>query len=122
MLFPRIGRAESLTFGAKPGRHTLGRASAVHAGRLLPQSCFRCREGKTGVENREPFKTVLSGDREAVAKLSKDIFEIVLVTQSGMTVEEFRSDVRNWLATAKHPRWNRPYTELVYQLLLEELR
>ena len=32
-----------------------------------------------------------------------------------MTVEEFRADVNKWLATAKHPRWNRPYTELVYQ-------
>jgi hypothetical protein len=75
------------------------------------------------LKDREPFKTVLTGDRDAIAKLSmKDIFEIVLVTQSGMTVEDFRADVRNWLATAKHPRWNRPYTELVYQPMLELLR
>jgi len=78
---------------------------------------------KPELKDREPFRTVLSGDREAIAKLSmKDIFEIVLVTQSGMTVEDFRADVRNWLATAKHPRWNRPYTELVYQPMLEVLR
>jgi hypothetical protein len=74
------------------------------------------------LKDREPFKSVLSGDREAIAKLSmRDFFEIVLATQSGMTVEEFRADVNKWLATAKHPRWNRLYTELVYQPMLEVL-
>src|SRR5271170_5872855 len=78
---------------------------------------------KPQLKDREPFKTVLSGDREAIAKLSmRDLFEIVLATQSGMTVEEFRADVNKWLATARHPRWNRPYTELVYQPMLEVLR
>ena len=38
-----------------------------------------------------------------------------------MTVEEFRADVKKWLATAEHPRWKRPYTELVYQPMLEVL-
>ena len=38
-----------------------------------------------------------------------------------MTVEEFRADVRQWLAAARHPRWNRPYTELVYRPMLEVL-
>ena len=80
-------------------------------------------KAKPELKNREPFKTVLSGDREAIAKLSmRDFFEIVLATQSGMTVEAFREDARKWLATAKHPRWNRPYTELVYQPMLELLR
>src|SRR5277367_5319805 len=75
------------------------------------------------LKDREPFKTVLSGDREAIAKLpTRELFEIVVATQSGMTVEEFRDDVRNWLATVRHPRWNRPYTELVYQPMLEVLR
>ena len=74
------------------------------------------------LKDREPFKTVLSGDHEAIQKLPmRDLFEIVLATQSGMTVEEFRADVKNWLATAKHPRWKRPYTELVYQPMLEVL-
>jgi hypothetical protein len=77
---------------------------------------------KPELKTKEPFKAVLSGNREAIAKLSmREIFEIVLTTQSGMTVEEFRADVRQWLATAKHPRWNRPYTELVYQPMLEVL-
>jgi hypothetical protein len=75
---------------------------------------------KPELKDQEPFKTVLSGDREAIAKLSmRDFFEIVLATQSGMSVEEFKADVNKWLATAKHPRWNRPYTELVYQPMLE---
>lgn len=45
----------------------------------------------------------------------------LLATQSGMTVEEFSTDVKKWLATAKHPRWKRSYTELVYQPMLEVL-
>jgi phosphoglycolate phosphatase-like HAD superfamily hydrolase len=70
----------------------------------------------------EPFKTVLSGNRAALAKLStRQMFDIVLATQSGMTVEHFRDDVEKWLATAKHPRWHRTYTELVYQPMLEVL-
>ena len=77
---------------------------------------------KPELKGKEPFTAVLSGDREAIAKLSmREIFEIVLLAQSGMTVEEFRADVRQWLATAKHPRWNKPYTELVYQPMLEVL-
>jgi hypothetical protein len=78
---------------------------------------------KPELKDREPFKTVLSGDREAIAKLSiRDLFEIVIATQSGMTPEEFSEDVKNWLATARHPRWNRPYTDLAYQPMLEVLR
>jgi hypothetical protein len=51
-----------------------------------------------------------------------ELVEVVIATQSEMTVESFRADVQKWLAIAKHPRWNRPYTELVYQPMLEVLR
>lgn len=79
-------------------------------------------EAKPGLKNKEPFKAVVTNGPEAIAKLSmRDIFEIVLATQSGMTVEDFRADVRQWLANARHPRWNRPYTDLVYQPMLEVL-
>ncbi len=72
--------------------------------------------------DKEPFKTVLSGDREAIGKLSlKDLEEILEVTLSGMTVEAFQNDVEKWLASAKHPRWHRPYTELIYQPMVEVL-
>ena len=71
----------------------------------------------------EPFKTVLSGDREEIAKLSTaDVEKIAGATLSGMTTEEFADDAKKWLATAKHPRWKRPYTELVYQPMLEVMR
>ena len=74
------------------------------------------------LKNREPFKTVLSGNREAIGKFSmRDFFEIVLGTQSGMDVEAFRQISKKWLAEAKHPRWDRLYTELVYQPMIEVL-
>ncbi len=78
---------------------------------------------KPELKDREPFKTVLSGDREAIAKLPmKDLEEILAATLSGMTVEEFSAEVKKWLVTAKHPRWDRPYTELTYQPMLEVLK
>ncbi|MCE9555760.1 MAG: haloacid dehalogenase-like hydrolase [Planctomycetes bacterium] len=80
-------------------------------------------EKKPELKNVEPFKTVLSGDREAIAKLSlKDLEVVLFATLSGMSVEEFRVDVRRWLATAKHPRYKRPYTELTYLPMQELLR
>jgi phosphoserine phosphatase len=78
---------------------------------------------KPELKNVEPFKTVLSGNREAIAKLSmRDLYKILAATLSGMSVEEFNAEVKVWLETARHPRWNRPYTELVYQPMLEVLR
>ena len=66
---------------------------------------------------------MLSGNREAMAKRSvRDLEKILAATLTGMTVEEFNAEARKWLETAKHPRWNRPYTELVYQPMLEVLR
>jgi len=71
----------------------------------------------------EPFKTVLSGDRAAIAHLSQDdLVKIAEATLTGMPVEQFQADVRQWLATAKHPRWNRTYVELTFQPMQEVLR
>jgi phosphoglycolate phosphatase-like HAD superfamily hydrolase len=71
----------------------------------------------------EPFKTVLSGDQEAMAKLSMhDLETILAATLTGMPVETFEADVKNWVETAKHPRWKRPYTELTYQPMLDVLQ
>ena len=75
------------------------------------------------LRNVEPFKTVLSGNREAMAKLTMpDLEKILAATLTGMTVEEFNAEVKKWLETARHPRWKRPYTELVYQPMLEVMR
>ena len=49
----------------------------------------------------------------------QDFEKVVAVTHSGMTEDEFLAEVKDWLATAKHPRFKRPYTELVYQPMLE---
>jgi hypothetical protein len=78
---------------------------------------------KPELRNVEPFKTVLSGNREAMARLSmRDLEKILAATLTGMTVEEFNAEAKKWMETARHPRWNRPYTELAYAPMLEVLR
>ena len=80
-------------------------------------------EKKPELKDVAPFKTVLSGDREAIAKLSlHELEEILAATLTGMSVEEFNAEAKKWIETARHPRWKRPYTELVYQPMLEVLR
>ena len=80
-------------------------------------------KAKPGLKEVEPFKTVLSGNREAMAKFTThDLEEILGAALTGMTVDEFKAEVQTWLTTAKHPRWNRPYTELAYQPMLEVLQ
>src|SRR5208283_1431044 len=80
-------------------------------------------EKKPELKNVEPFKTVLSGERKAIAKLSmKDLEKILAATLTGITVEQFNADVKKWLATAKHPRWKRSYTDLTYQPMQEVLK
>ena len=70
----------------------------------------------------EPFKTVLSGDRAAMAKLSTpDLEKILAATLTGMTVDDFKGEAEKWIATAKDGRWKRPYTELTYQPMQEVL-
>jgi len=71
----------------------------------------------------EPFRTVLSGDREAIAKLTlPDLEKILFVTHTGMTVEVFQKSVQDWISTAQHPRFHHLYTECIYQPMLEVMR
>jgi phosphoglycolate phosphatase-like HAD superfamily hydrolase len=83
-------------------------------------------KAKPSLAKVEPFKTVLSGKREAMAKLSmKDLEKILATTLTGMSVDEFNANVKTWIATAKDTRFKRPYTELTYlpmQDLLKYLR
>ena len=73
-------------------------------------------------KNTQPFKGVLEGDMKAVASTGeKGLVQIMAVTHAGMSVEEFQKIVSDWLATAQHPRFKRPYTECVYQPMLELL-
>jgi phosphoglycolate phosphatase-like HAD superfamily hydrolase len=70
----------------------------------------------------QPFKALLEGDRETLAASGeKGLLEIVAVTHSSMTTGEFSRIVLDWIGTARHPRFNRPYTDLVYQPMLELL-
>jgi phosphoglycolate phosphatase-like HAD superfamily hydrolase len=78
---------------------------------------------KPELKDVEPFKTVLSGDLEAVSKLPlPELVKIAAATLTGMTTEQFQAEVKNWLATAKDHRWKRPYTELTYQPMQEVLK
>ncbi len=77
---------------------------------------------KPGLAKVELFKTVLSGDREAIAKLPlRGLEEIAMATLSGMTVDEFDAEVKKWLSIAKDPQWKRPYTDLTYQPMQDVL-
>jgi len=80
-------------------------------------------KAKPELANVEPFKTVMSGNREAIAKLSMDdLYKILAATLTGMSVEDFKAEAKKWLDTAKDPRWKRPYTELTYVPMQEVLK
>jgi len=80
-------------------------------------------KAKPELASVEPWKTVLSGNREAIARLPmKDLEKIAVATLTGMSVESFQADVRKWIAGARDPRWKRPFTELTYQPMQELLR
>jgi phosphoglycolate phosphatase-like HAD superfamily hydrolase len=73
-------------------------------------------------KTKQPFKAVLDRDIKALAALGETGFlKIIALTHTGMTTEDFSKFVADWIATARHPRFDRPYTELVYQPMLELL-
>jgi phosphoserine phosphatase len=73
-------------------------------------------------KTKQPFKAVLDGDMKALAASGEQgLMQLIAVTHAGMTSDEFAKIASEWLATARHPRFKRPYTELVYQPMLEVL-
>lgn len=75
-----------------------------------------------GWKTEEPFRSILSDDPQAMARFTIQDFErVIAATHAGMTVDEFQAIVKDWLATTKHPRFDRLYTELIYQPMLELL-
>jgi phosphoglycolate phosphatase-like HAD superfamily hydrolase len=73
-------------------------------------------------KERQPYKAVLEGDTQALAATGeKGLLELVMATHSGMTTDEFDAAVADWAQHARHPRFKRPYTDLVYQPMLELL-
>jgi hypothetical protein len=80
-------------------------------------------KARPALADEPPFKAVVTGDREAMARFSEeDVLKIVAASQAGLTVEDFHAAVRNWAATARHPKFQRPYTELVYAPMLEAMK
>jgi hypothetical protein len=70
----------------------------------------------------QPFQSVLEDDMETLAKSGmRGVLELVMASHAGTTTTEFEAIVRNWIATARHPRFDRPYTDLVFQPTLELL-
>ena len=68
----------------------------------------------------QPFQAVLEGDMKALAAAGEHgLLEIVAATHAGMSTAEFEAIVTDWIATARHPKFDRPYTGLVYQPMLE---
>ncbi len=73
-------------------------------------------------KDKQPFKAVLDGDMKALAASGEHgLMEVMMAAHAGMTADEFTKIVIDWIATARHPRFKRPYTELVYQPMLEVL-
>ena len=73
-------------------------------------------------KEEQPFKAVLENDMKTLASFGEHgLLEIVMATHAGNTVDEFEQIVKDWLAVAKHPRFDRPFTDLVYQPMLELL-
>jgi hypothetical protein len=68
----------------------------------------------------QPYQSVLENDMVKLMSYGEHgLIQIVMATHGGNTVKEFEQIVKDWLATAKHPRFDRPYTDLVYQPMLE---
>jgi phosphoserine phosphatase len=73
-------------------------------------------------KDKEPFASVLKGDvKAALAGGEHALLEMAMATHAGMTTEEFDKIVRDWIATAKHPKTGKLYTQMVYQPMLELL-
>jgi phosphoglycolate phosphatase-like HAD superfamily hydrolase len=73
-------------------------------------------------KEKEPFVSALKGDiKGALAGGEKAVTELVMTTHAGITADQFGQTVAEWLITARHPKFKRPYTELVSQPMLELL-
>lgn len=72
---------------------------------------------------QEPFKSILTGDQQKLKNLGKhELEKIIVATHSGMSVKEFNKRVNNWLEKAVHPKFKKPFTEMIYQPMLEVIQ
>jgi len=73
-------------------------------------------------KEREPFASLLKGDfKTALAGGERDALQVLMATHAGMTTDEFKKIIEDWISTARHPKTGRLYTEMVYQPMLELL-
>ena len=73
-------------------------------------------------KTKQPFKAVLDRDIKALAALGETGFlRIMALTHTGITTDDFSKFVADWITTARHPRFNRLYTELIYRPMVELL-
>ena len=74
-------------------------------------------------KSKMPFKAIVTGDKEAMAKFGlKDLEVLLAATSTGMTADAFPAIVKDWMATAKHPKFDKPYPQMVYQPMLEVMK
>jgi hypothetical protein len=74
-------------------------------------------------KTKMPFKAIVTGDKEAMAKFTlKDIEVIAMATHTGMTTEAFQTIVKDWWSKANHPRFDKPYSQMVYQPMIEVMK
>ncbi|MFO1067770.1 MAG: HAD family hydrolase [Geminicoccaceae bacterium] len=79
-------------------------------------------DGHPQWREQQPYKALLEGDRATLAGLGEHaLVELVMASHAGVTADAFAASVEDWLATARHPRFGRAYTELAYQPMLELL-
>jgi hypothetical protein len=73
-------------------------------------------------KDQQPFKAAIENDLKALSDAGEfGLLRLVMATHAGMTTDEFEASVKDWIATAKHPRFHRPFTELAFQPMLELL-
>lgn len=89
----------------------MGGVAGVHS----TDFCTRSSPLHPEWKDTQPFKAVLENDMGTLKTGEKGLAELVMASHSGMTTNEFQKIVTDWLATARHPRFKRPYTELAYQ-------
>lgn len=74
-------------------------------------------------KNKQPYQAIIDGDLEKIQNFTiQEIEKIIILSHANMTVSEFKEKVQSWLSKAVHPRFKRPYTELIYQPMLEVIK
>jgi phosphoserine phosphatase len=100
----------------------VGGASGLHQAAFALERVHTLAGQHSEWKDQEPFKSVLANDEATIAKFSeRDWAEIVFATHADISQTDFLEIVRHWLATARHPRFKRLYTELVYQPMREAM-